>query len=881
MTAPAAADGASPATPASLRLRLALDPPSSTTTPPCCPVLLSPAARAAASAALTTPGARLTLTRLANLSTLAREWGAVQAVRADPPWAAWLLDPARAGLGKEEEEAATAVEEDGAEGGGGEGAAALTPEAAAATAAAAALATLPPGLRAALAADYNSSQIGAALAGLAQNRSKGGAAAAGGTTPPASPVVLVQGPPGTGKTRTILALLSILLHGGSGSGGGGGARPGGGMTPSASSSLPPPSTRPPASERARLWAASAPWWAGFPDPRDAAMALPATAPGTPPEGGGGAATKTTAHPPPVRIRSGGGGPPPRVLVCAPSNSALDEVVARLLSPGLVDGAGRRGPPALVRIGLSIHRSVAGVALDALVDARLRGRGSAGIAGAVAASSAGPASFAEGGGGGAEGPGGGGASAAASPAGPASTGPAARWERERLRAEVLDAAHVVCSTLSFAGSGALAAAAARRGRRFDALVVDEAAQAVEPATLVALARAAAGGATEDDAAADAPPRPPLRVFLVGDPAQLPATVVSARAWGAGYGTSLFARLAGAGVPVSALDTQYRMHPAISTFPRAAFYGGKLLDGPGVAEATARPWHAHPVFGPLAFFDVACGREASTASGGVGGAAASGAARSLTNKAEAELALALFKALATRYPASRAADGGVGLISPYKAQCSLLRSRLASALGPAASSRVEVSTVDGCQGRERDVVIVSAVRTGVGRSIGFVADERRANVALTRARASLLVIGHASALAAGDAAWAGLIEAARVGGGLFRPTRPFGAWVEAAAAGRVRPVPPQGGGPSALLGAGTPASARRARDAADLAARGPDARGAAAAAAGVEGEEFDDLSDDGPPGGLGEVPGPPPAAPPPAVRAAPGPPAPGGRAKRARK
>jgi len=324
----------------------------------------------------------------------------------------------------------------------------------------------------------------------------------------------------------------------------------------------------------------------------------------------------------------------------------------------------------------------------------------------------------------------------------------------------------------------------------------------------------------------------------------------------------------------------MHPAIAAFPRAAFYGGRLVDGPGVAEATARPWHAHPVFGPLAFFDVACGREASTSTtAGGGGATAGTAARSLTNKAEAELALALFRALAGRYPAARAADGGVGLISPYRAQCALLRSRLAAALGPGPASRIEVSTVDGCQGRERDVVIVSAVRTGVGRSIGFVADERRANVALTRARASLLVIGHASALAAGDAAWAGLIEAARAGGGLFRPTRPFSAWVDAAAGGRVRPVPSTGGGPAALLGDRTPASARRARDAADLAARDAAARGAAALAAGVSGDEFDDLSDDAPPGGgVAEGAGPARAA---VVAPVASPPPPSGRAKRARK
>lgn len=82
---------------------------------------------------------------------------------------------------------------------------------------------------------------------------------------------------------------------------------------------------------------------------------------------------------------------------------------------------------------------------------------------------------------------------------------------------------------------------------------------------------------------------LQVYLIGDPVQLPATVISKDAIKRKYDMSLFKRLQGAGYPVHVLDTQYRMHPQISAYPSAEFYNGKLRDGPGVMEVTERPWH----------------------------------------------------------------------------------------------------------------------------------------------------------------------------------------------------------------------------------------------------------------------------------------------------
>ncbi|GFH19880.1 uncharacterized protein HaLaN_16908, partial [Haematococcus lacustris] len=185
-----------------------------------------------------------------------------------------------------------------------------------------------------------------------------------------------------------------------------------------------------------------------------------------------------------------------------------------------------------------------------------------------------------------------------------------------------------------------------------------------------------------------------VYLVGDPVQLPATVMSSRAKEAAYDCSLFKRLQSGGYPVRVLDTQYRMNPAISAFPSRQFYNGKLLDGESVVKETMSAWHAQPVFGPLAFFDVA-GRESIPANGA-----------SIQNKAEANMVLCIYRELVHRYPVLRK-TASVAVISPYKAQVKLLRDSFAAALGEEAAKLVDVNTIDGFQGREKDICIFSCV------------------------------------------------------------------------------------------------------------------------------------------------------------------------------
>jgi senataxin len=133
------------------------------------------------------------------------------------------------------------------------------------------------------------------------------------------------------------------------------------------------------------------------------------------------------------------------------------------------------------------------------------------------------------------------------------------------------------------------------------------------------------------------------------------------------------------------------------------------------------------------------------------------RSWANDEEATMAVALVCALMRDYP-ELASGEKIGVISPYKAQVKNLKNKLAEALGTERASFLDVGSIDGFQGREKDVCIFSVVRAPArGRGLGFVADERRINVGLTRAKNSLIVLGCAKALKS-DKSWGGLVTSA---------------------------------------------------------------------------------------------------------------------------
>jgi len=274
--------------------------------------------------------------------------------------------------------------------------------------------------------------------------------------------------------------------------------------------------------------------------------------------------------------------------------------------------------------------------------------------------------------------------------------------------------VVCCTAIGAGSVML------NEHCFSRVLFDEAAQATELATVVPLVRGAS------------------QVVLCGDQCQLPPTVSVDCMRNQGLELSLFERLTIAThKPHVLLEAQHRMHPAISAFPRAAFYGGRLMDGIACEDRPAPDGFHWPKKNmPLCFLPVR-GREQREG-------------ESLRNEEEAQRVLEVVKGLL---------NGGlepseVGIVSPYAAQVRLLKNTLIRAGLPTARDKggVEINSVDGYQGREKEAIVISTVRSSSSGGLGFVADWRRANVAFTRARRGLVVVGDPETLGRDPTTWA---------------------------------------------------------------------------------------------------------------------------------
>ena len=315
-------------------------------------------------------------------------------------------------------------------------------------------------------------------------------------------------------------------------------------------------------------------------------------------------------------------------------------------------------------------------------------------------------------------------------------------RLNLEENVLNSVHMVMTTLGSAGGRSLEAA-----DKFEVVVVDEAAQSVEMSALAALRLGS------------------KHSVLVGDPQQLPATIFNVSGRNSKYDRSLFQRLEEAGQPIYMLNEQYRMHPKISHFPRNIFYGGALKDGPNVTQPNyGNPLRgtvcgALPNFSPFMILDL----DSQEERGGT----------SLSNLSEAKLAIYLFDQLKA---ASRgiSATTKVAVITPYAEQSKLLRRVFSEHLGPRYETMVEVNTVDAFQvsgsagmrctlhqlnavfqGREANIVIFSAVRAAGSHGIGFLADVRRMNVALTRAKHFLFVIARCQSIVV-NPYWADLVS-----------------------------------------------------------------------------------------------------------------------------
>ncbi|CAN6299882.1 unnamed protein product [Urochloa humidicola] len=297
-------------------------------------------------------------------------------------------------------------------------------------------------------------------------------------------------------------------------------------------------------------------------------------------------------------------------------------------------------------------------------------------------------------------------------------------RALLEASFANEAEIVFTTVSSSGRKLFS----RLTHGFDMVVVDEAAQASEVGVLPPLALGAA------------------RCVLVGDPQQLPATVISKAAGTLLYSRSLFERFQQAGCPTILLSVQYRMHPQIREFPSRYFYQGRLTDSESVIKLPDEAYYRDALMAPYIFFDMSHGRESHR-----------GGSSSYQNIHEAQFALRLFEHLQKFLKANGGKKVSVGIITPYKLQLKCLQREFREVMNTDEGKDIYINTVDAFQGQERDVIIMSCVRAS-NHGVGFVADIRRMNVALTRARRALWVVGNANALMQSED-WAALIADAK--------------------------------------------------------------------------------------------------------------------------
>ncbi|XP_070189719.1 uncharacterized protein [Littorina saxatilis] len=288
--------------------------------------------------------------------------------------------------------------------------------------------------------------------------------------------------------------------------------------------------------------------------------------------------------------------------------------------------------------------------------------------------------------------------------------------------------IVCGTLSSFGQPRILDTLRRNptgnrynNQHFTCAIIDEATQATELDSLIPLQYCV------------------TKLFMVGDPNQLPPTVLSTKAQSLNYNLSLFERLynhfhdrPGSDNPVMMLRTQYRMDPAICRFPNRHVYRDLLVTDRQVLENCAKyPLH------PYVIFDVEEGQELLSQSG------------TLSNELEADCTAVLcHQLLNTKLHIT---PNSIGIICPYAGQKRLVTRKLKDRN----IEGIEVNTVDGFQGREKHIIILSCVRARSSTGgIGFMADTRRMNVALTRAKYALYIIAHLQSLRT-DRDWKALV------------------------------------------------------------------------------------------------------------------------------
>lgn len=307
---------------------------------------------------------------------------------------------------------------------------------------------------------------------------------------------------------------------------------------------------------------------------------------------------------------------------------------------------------------------------------------------------------------------------------------------RINAELFGEARVIACTLVGSAHHLL------EGMKFGTLFIDEAAQALEAACWIPMKRAS-------------------RVILAGDHCQLPPTVKSIAALRAGLGKTLMERIAeNKPEVVTLLKIQYRMNDEIMRFSSDWFYGGKVESAPQIKYRSVLDYD-HPITwidtsneeNQITIEGEDAPEDSASTSSSVSAANQNsdlnfkeqfvGESFGRINKAEAELTLLTLAEYFTKISKQRVLSESidVGIISPYRAQVQYLKKLIKKYEFFKPYRRlISVNTVDGFQGQERDVILISLVRSNDEGQIGFLKDLRRMNVAMTRARMKLIILGN---------------------------------------------------------------------------------------------------------------------------------------------
>ncbi|SCV00280.1 LAMI_0G04016g1_1 [Lachancea mirantina] len=279
--------------------------------------------------------------------------------------------------------------------------------------------------------------------------------------------------------------------------------------------------------------------------------------------------------------------------------------------------------------------------------------------------------------------------------------------KKSEVEILKKADVVCCTCVGAGDRRLEA-------KFRTVLIDESTQASEPECLIPIVKGA------------------KQVILVGDHQQLGPVILDRKAADAGLRQSLFERLISLGHTPIRLEVQYRMNPHLSEFPSNMFYEGSLQNGVTIEQRTIAkstfPWPIHDV--PMMFWSN-YGREEISGNG-----------TSYLNRIEAMNC----ERVITRLFRDGVNPEQIGVITPYEGQRAYIVQymQMNGSLDKELYMNVEVASVDAFQGREKDYIILSCVRANEQQAIGFLSDPRRLNVALTRAKYGLVILGNPKSL-----------------------------------------------------------------------------------------------------------------------------------------